>query len=50
MILRRLGNAIRTRNWFTEFIEFVIVVADNFVGLQANNWNERRRLTQSLRW
>ena len=35
MILRRLGNAIRTRNWFTEFIEFVIVVADNFVGLQA---------------
>jgi hypothetical protein len=36
MNLHRLADAIRTQNWFTVFIEFVIVVADVFVGLHVD--------------
>ena len=42
MILRRLAEAIREQNWFTVFIEFMIVVAGIFVGMQVNDWNQRR--------
>jgi len=45
MILHRLADGIRTQNWFTVFIEFVIVVAGIFVSLQADGWDERRQLT-----
>ncbi|WP_290497884.1 hypothetical protein [Hyphomonas sp. UBA4494] len=39
MILRRLTNAIRRRDWFTVVIETLIVVLGVFLGLQVNNWN-----------
>lgn len=42
MILRRIAEALRSQDWFTVFIEFVIVVAGIFGGLQVSNWNEDR--------
>ena len=42
MFLRNLATAIREQNWATVFIEFAIVVAGIFVGLQVNDWNQRR--------
>lgn len=42
MILRRLGAAIRSQDWFTVAIEFVIVVAGVLFALQVDNWNEAR--------
>ena len=43
MILRRLATAIRKQDWFTVFIETLIVVLGVFLGLQVNNWNEARK-------
>jgi hypothetical protein len=42
MIFHRLASAIRNRDWFTVVIEFVIVVAGIFGGLQANEWAQER--------
>ena len=42
MIIRKLTEAIRTQDWFTVSIEFVIVVAGIFVGLQVDDWNQER--------
>ncbi len=49
MILRRLIENVRTRDWFTVFIEFLIVVVGIFVGLEVSNWNEARRLAAQER-
>lgn len=46
MLLRRLATAIRRQDWFTIIIEFVIVVAGIFVGLQVTEWNEQRQLRE----
>lgn len=43
MILRRLAIAIREQKWFTALIEFVIVVAGIFIGLQVDGWNQVRK-------
>ena len=43
MILRRIGAAIRSRDWTAVAIEFAIVVLGIFVALQAENWNQGRR-------
>jgi hypothetical protein len=42
MILRTLSTAVRSQNWFTAVIEFVIVVAGIFAGLQVDDWNQGR--------
>jgi len=42
MILRRIAQSIRSRDWFTFSIEFAIVVAGVFLGIQVANWNEAR--------
>ena len=42
MILRRLADAVREQNWFTVVIEFVVVVAGIFVGLQVDGWKQAR--------
>ena len=42
MILRRLTTAFRKQDWFTVIVEIMIVVLGVFIGLQVNNWNERR--------
>jgi hypothetical protein len=46
MILRSLAHSIRRQDWFAVAIEFVIVVAGIFVGLQVTDWNERRQLRE----
>ena len=43
MILRRITDAFRRQDWFTVFIETLIVVLGVFLGLQVNNWNEARK-------
>ncbi|KCZ82932.1 hypothetical protein HAD_14632 [Hyphomonas adhaerens MHS-3] len=43
MILQRLATSIRKQDWFTVFIETLIVVFGVFIGLQVNNWNEARK-------
>lgn len=42
MILRRLARAIREQNWFSVVLEVVIVVVGIFIGLQVDEWNQRR--------
>jgi len=43
MILKRLAEAVRKQDWFTVLVEFVIVVAGIFLGLQANEWAQERQ-------
>jgi hypothetical protein len=42
MILRRIASAFRRQDWFTVFVETMIVVLGVFLGLQVNNWNDAR--------
>ena len=42
MILRRLSANVRAQNWTAIAIEFVIVVAGVFIGMQVANWNQAR--------
>lgn len=42
MILRRITDAFRKRDWFTVGIETLIVMFGVFLGLQVNNWNAKR--------
>lgn len=42
MILRRLADAIQEQNWFTVFVELILIVAGVFLGIQVSNWNEGR--------
>ena len=46
MILRRLGKALKEQNWTSIVVEFVLLVAGVFFGLQAANWNEDRLSAQ----
>jgi hypothetical protein len=43
MILRRLSAAVAEQNWFTVFLEILIVVVGIFLGLQVDDWNEVRK-------
>ncbi len=43
MILRRFVTAFRRQDWFTVFVETMIVVFGVFIGLQVNNLNEARQ-------
>ncbi len=43
MILRRLSESIRRQDWFAVLIEFLVVVAGIFAGLQANEWAQERQ-------
>ena len=42
MILRRVIDHFRKQEWTAIFLDFLIVVAGVFVGMQVNNWNEAR--------
>jgi hypothetical protein len=44
MILRRLAQNLREQNWTAITIEFVLLVAGVFLGLQVGNWNQQRGL------
>ncbi len=43
MILRRLAGRVREQDWAAVAIEFAMVVAGVFLGLQASNWNDARK-------
>ena len=40
MILRRFSEALKQQNWAAIAIEFVLLVAGVFLGIQVANWNE----------
>lgn len=40
MLLQRLKDHVKDQNWFAVTLEFVIVVAGVYVGLQAQEWQE----------
>ncbi|WP_412061307.1 hypothetical protein [Rubrivirga sp. IMCC45206] len=42
MILRRITQHVRDQNWTAIAIDFVIVVAGVFIGIQVSNWNADR--------
>jgi len=42
MLLRRMASGIRNQDWATVTVEFLIVVAGIFVGLQVDSWNSDR--------
>ncbi len=39
MILRRLSQSLKQQNWTAIWIEFVLLVAGVFLGIQVANWN-----------
>jgi hypothetical protein len=43
MLLRRVIAHFRKQEWTAIFLDFLIVVAGVFVGLQVNNWNAARK-------
>jgi hypothetical protein len=49
MVLRRFTKHVRDQNWTAIGIEFVIVVAGVFLGIEVSNWNEARRQADSER-
>jgi hypothetical protein len=42
MILRRLSQSLKQQNWTAIWIEFVLLVAGVFLGIQVSNWNAVR--------
>lgn len=42
MILRRLSQSLKEQNWMAIGIEFVLLIAGVFLGIQVANWNEER--------
>jgi hypothetical protein len=49
MVLRRFRSHVAEHNWFAVAIDFLVVVAGVFVGIQASNWNQRRIERQQAR-
>ena len=46
MIFRRLALNLKLQNWTAIWIEFVLLVAGVFLGIQVSNWNEDRATNQ----
>lgn len=42
-ILGRISHHVRRQDWIAVTIEFLVVVAGVFLGLQVSNWNEQRQ-------
>jgi hypothetical protein len=42
MILRRLSQSLKEQNWTAILIEFILLVAGVFLGIQVSNWNAAR--------
>lgn len=43
MILRRLSQSLKEQNWTAIWIEFVLLVAGVFLGMQVQDWNSDRQ-------
>ena len=48
-IVGRLAQALREQNWFAFALEVAIVVTGVFLGMQANIWNEQRKVDERFR-
>jgi hypothetical protein len=44
MLLRRLTQSLKEQNWTAIWIEFVLLVAGVFLGVQVANWNGQRQI------
>ena len=42
MILTRIGQAVRSHDWFTALIEVALLVIGIFLGFQLDRWNDER--------
>ena len=42
MLLRRFTQHVKDQNWFAVTLDFLIVVAGIFIGLQVSAWNDSR--------
>jgi hypothetical protein len=42
MMLRRLSQSLKEQNWTAIWIEFILLVAGVFLGIQVSNWNSER--------
>ena len=42
MVIRRIREHVAAQNWFAVGIDLAIVFIGVFLGMQANNWNEKR--------
>lgn len=42
MLYRRVAEHLRAQNWLAVFLDLLIVVVGIYLGLQVNDWNERR--------
>lgn len=43
MIIRKLATGLRRQDWFTVLLEVAVVVVGIIIGLQVDDWNERRK-------
>ena len=43
MILRRLAQALRNQNWFTVFVEIMVVIIGLLIGFQVDRWWEKAK-------
>ena len=49
MILRRLSQSLKEQNWTAIWIEFILLVAGVYLGMQVSNWNQAQKDSQSSR-
>ena len=42
MAVRRLRESVANHNWFMVAVDFAVLVAGVFLGIQASNWNQAR--------
>jgi hypothetical protein len=42
MFLKRLAHGFRSQDWFTVFVELFVLIFGVFLGLQVDDWNQRR--------
>lgn len=43
MLMRRIASRLAQQDWFAVAIEFALIVAGVFVGIQVANWNDARK-------
>jgi hypothetical protein len=49
VLLKRIAENLRSQNWGTVWVEFIVVVFGVFIGLQAQDWYEYRSERQAER-
>jgi hypothetical protein len=49
MIIKRLATGIKNQDWFVVMVEVMIVVVGIFIGLQVDDWNQKRLDREDLK-